>query len=185
MRVAEQNLIAENALIGVAVARQFPSISLTGNFGGESASLASLFTGPGRIWAIAVGLTEPLFDAGRLSSLADAERARYKQALASYDQTIQAAFRDVSDALNNVAQFASTEGDLQASVNSARAALRLATRRYDAGYSGYLEVLDAQRTLNISELLLIRNRQALLSADVDLMTSLGGGWTPAQATAAN
>ena len=184
VRVAEQNLIAQNALIGVAVAQQFPTISLTGNFGGQSAALSSLFSGPGRIWAAGTGLTTPIFDAGKLAALADAERARYKQALATYEQTIQTSFRDVADALNNVSQFAATETDLQASVNSAREALRLANRRYAAGYSGYLEVLDSQRTANVSELLLIRNRQALLGADVDLMTALGGGWQPAATTAA-
>jgi multidrug efflux system outer membrane protein len=157
---------------------------LTGYYGGESQALAALFTGPGRIWAIGVGLTGPIFDAGKLAALADAERARYKQTLATYDQTVQNAFRDVADALNNVAQFAATESDLQASVNSAREALRLATRRYESGYSGYLEVLDSQRTANVSELLLIRNRQSLLGAEVDLMTALGGGWQPAESTAA-
>jgi outer membrane protein, multidrug efflux system len=184
VRMAEQNLVAENALVGVAIAQRFPTISLTGYYGGESQALAALFTGPGRIWAIGVGLTGPIFDAGKLAALADAERARYKQTLATYDQAIQNAFRDVADALNNVAQFAATESDLQASVNSAREALRLANRRYASGYSGYLEVLDSQRTANVSELLLIRNRQALLGADVDLMTGLGGGWQPAESTAA-
>ena len=185
VRVAEQALIAENALVGVAIAERFPTISLTGNYGGESKALSSLFSGPGRIWAVGVGLTTPIFDAGKLAALADAERARYKQTLATYDQTIQTSFREVADALNNVAQFAATETDLQASVDSAREALRLATRRYEAGYSGYLEVLDSQRTANVSELLLIRNRQALLAADVDLMTALGGGWRPADTTAAD
>ncbi len=80
----------------------------------------------------------------------------------------------MSDALVNVEQTAATATDLQASVDAARNALRLATRRYEAGYAAYLNVLDAQRTLNITELALIRNRQALLSASVDLMKALGG-----------
>ena len=71
----------------------------------------------------------------------------------------------------------------QTSVNAAREALRLATLRYQAGYSGFLEVLDAQRTLNISELALIRTRQSLLIADVDLMKALGGGWRADQVSA--
>src|SRR6185369_10670838 len=99
---------------GVAVANQFPTISLTGFYGGESSALSSLFSGPGRIWAIGVGLTAPLFDAGRLAALADVERARYKLVVATYDQTVQNAFRDVADALNNVAQYAATETDLRA-----------------------------------------------------------------------
>jgi len=77
----------------------------------------------------------------------------------------------------NVRQTADTAGDLQASVDAAANALRLATRRYEAGYSQYLNVLDAQRQLNLSQIALIRNRQAQLAATVDLMKSLGGGWT--------
>lgn len=184
IRVAEQQLVAENALVGVAVAAQLPTISLTGNFGGQSSTLAALVSGPARIWSIGVGLTTPVFDAGKLAALADAERARYKQALAAYEQTIATSFREVADALTNVQQLSATEADLQTSVNSARETLRLATRRYEAGYSGYLEVLDAQRTLNVGELALIRNRQALLAADVDLMKALGGGWRPEQQAAA-
>jgi multidrug efflux system outer membrane protein len=183
IRVTEQQLISENALVGVAMAAQLPTFSLTGNFGGESATLAALVTGPARIWSIGVGLTTPIFDAGKLAALADAERARYRQALATYQQAIETSFREVADALTNVEQYAATEADLQVSVNAARETLRLANRRYDAGYSGYLEVLDAQRTLNASELALIRNRQSLLAADVDLMKALGGGWRTEYQTA--
>ena len=74
-------------------------------------------------------------------------------------------------------QTSAMETDLQSSVDAARDALHLSTERYESGYSAYLAVLDAQRTLNISQLALIRNRQALLSASVDLMKALGGGWT--------
>ena len=137
-----------------------------------------------RIWAIGAGFTVPLFDAGRLAALADAERARYKQTVATYNQVTQTAFREVADALTNVAQIAITEAALQASVTSAREALRLATRRYEAGYSGFLDVLDAQRATNLTELALIRNRQVLLASDVDLMKALGGGWYAAEPTAA-
>ena len=179
LRQAEQDLVAANARIGVAEAVRLPSISLTGNFGGESRELGLLLDGPSRIWSIGAGLTVPIFDAGKLAALADAERARYKQSAAVYEQATQTAFREVSDALTNVRLFAMVAYESQASVNAAREALRLATRRYEAGYSGYLEVLDAQRTLNGGELALIRNRQSLLSANVDLMKALGGGWYPA------
>ncbi|NDP41272.1 MAG: efflux transporter outer membrane subunit [Aromatoleum sp.] len=184
LRQAEQDLIAANARVGIAMAVRLPSISLTGNYGGESRALGLLLDGPSRIWSIGAGLTVPVFDAGKLAALADAERARYKQTVATYEQTTQTAFREVADALTNVRQIAATETELQASVTSAREALRLATRRYDAGYSSFLEVLDAQRTANLSQLALIRNRQALLSSDVDLMKALGGGWDAAETTAA-
>jgi outer membrane protein, multidrug efflux system len=184
LRQAEQDLIAENARVGVSVAVRLPSISLTGNYGGESRALGLLFDGPSRIWSIGAGLTVPVFDAGKLAALSDAEKARYRQTAASYQQTAQTAFREVADALSSVGQNAITEKELQASVDSAREALRLANRRYDAGYSGFLEVLDAERTANASRLALIRNRQALLSSNVDLMKALGGGWYAADVNAA-
>jgi multidrug efflux system outer membrane protein len=176
IRQAEENLVAANAEIGVAKAALLPKISLTGDFGGGSAALSSLAQSGARIWSIGFALALPIFDAGRLSAEVDATTARQKQALAGYQKSIQTAFREVSDALTNVTQTAATEIDLQASVDAARDALRLSTERYEAGYSAYLDVLDAQRSLNVSQLALIRTRQALLSASVDLMKALGGGW---------
>jgi multidrug efflux system outer membrane protein len=178
IRQAEQDLIAANAQIGVAKAQLFPTITLTGNFGGESAALVGLFTLPGRIWTLGAGLSAPIFEGGKLSALVDVQRARRQQSLANYEKTIQISFREVVDALTNVRQYAATERDAQASVDAARAALRLATIRYEAGYTRFLDVLDSQRSLNISELALIRSRQNLLSATVDLMKALGGGWEP-------
>ena len=93
------------------------------------------------------------------------------------EQAVQTAFREVSDALSNVERASSTEGDLAQRVRQAEGALRLATQRYEAGYSAYLEVLDAQRTLNDAQLALMRNRLAFLAFTVDLMSALGGGWS--------
>lgn len=183
IRQAEQDLIAANAQIGVAKAQLFPTISLTGSLGGESAALAGLFTLPGRIWAIGSGLSAPIFEGGRLTAQVDVQYARRQQSLASYQKTIQTSFREVSDALTNVRQYAAAERDAQASVDAARAALHLANVRYGVGYAQFLDVLDSQRSLNISELALIRSRQSLLSADVDFMTALGGGWQPEQQAA--
>jgi outer membrane protein, multidrug efflux system len=180
IRAAEESLVAANAQIGVAKAALLPRISLTGSFGGESDELGSLLSTGGRIWSIGFALAQPIFTAGRLTAEVDATTARQKQALATYQKSIQTAFREVADALTNVEQTAASASDLQASVKASRNALRLATRRYEAGYSNYLDVLDAQRTLNVSELALIRNQQALLSATVDLMKALGGGWQDEQ-----
>ena len=176
IRQAEENLVAANAQIGVAKAALLPKISLTGNFGGESAALSSLLQSGAGIWSIGFALAQPIFTAGRLSAEVDATTARQKQAVAGYQKSIQTAFREVSDALVNVSQTAAAEIDLQSSVVAAQDALRLSSERYEAGYSAYLSVLDAQRTLNTSQLALIRNRQALLSASVDLMKAIGGGW---------
>jgi len=94
-----------------------------------------------------------------------------------YQRAVETAFRDVSDALSNVRLAADSETDLVSRLDAARNAFRLAQRRYELGYSAYLEVLDAQRTLNDAQLAFIRNRQAYLSYTVDLMNSLGGGWS--------
>ena len=176
MRQAEQDLVAANAEIGVAKAQLFPTISLTGEFGSESAALAALFTVPGRIWAVGTGLTTPIFQGGRLIAQVDVQTARRRESLASYVKTIQTSFREVSDALTNVRQYAASERDARDSVDAAREALRLANIRYESGYAQFLDVLDALRSLNTSEIALIRSRQNLLAADVDLMTALGGGW---------
>jgi multidrug efflux system outer membrane protein len=180
IRQAEQDLVAANAQIGVAKAMLFPTITLTGNFGGESAALAGLFTLPGRIWALGAGISAPIFEGGRLVAQVDVQYALRAQSLANYQKTIQTSFREVSDALTNVRQYAATERDARDSADAARAALRLANIRYEAGYTPFLDVLDSQRSLNVSELAFIRSRQNLLAADVDLMTALGGGWQPEQ-----
>ena len=183
IRQAEQDLVAANAQIGVAKAMLFPTITLTGDFGGQSAALAGLFTLPGRIWALGAGISAPIFEGGQLVAQVDVQYALRAQSLANYQKTIQTSFREVSDALSNVRQYAATERDARQSADAARAALRLANIRYEAGYTPFLDVLDSQRSLNVSELALIRSRQNLLAADVDLMTALGGGWQPEQQAA--
>ena len=184
IRLAEENLVAANANIGVAKAALLPRISLTGMFGAESQDLQALANTGGRIWSIGFALSLPIFTAGRLSAEVDATTARDRQAIAIYQKTIQTAFREVADALVNVEQTGATAADLQASVDAAANALRLATRRYEVGYSPYINVLDAQRSLNLSQLALIRNRQNQLASAVDLMKALGGGWKDPEPLAA-
>ena len=179
IRVAEQNLISANAQIGVAKAALFPTISLTGAYGGHSSALDTLFNSGARIWSAGFGLALPIFDAGRNAAKLDQTEARQKQSLASYQNTIETAFREVSDAISNVRQSGAAEADLQVRLDAAKKSLALATIRYDSGYVGYLDVLDAQRTANEAELALVRNRQSRLAYTVDFMKSLGGGWVPA------
>jgi len=177
IRQAEETLVAANAQIGVARAALFPTVSLTASGGVQSAKIADLVGGPGAvIWSLGFGLTQPIFDAGRRSARVDQARARREQALAGYQKAIETGFREVSDALVNVQQSAASEAELEARMQAARNALDLSTARYQAGYSPYLEVLDAQRTANDAELAYVRNRQARLAFSVDLMKALGGGW---------
>ncbi len=178
---AEQALVSANAQIGVARAAMLPTISLTGADGWETKALSSLIQGSSAIWSLGLALTFPVFDAGRYAARTDAAVARQQQAIAAYQKSIETGFREVADALSNAQQSASAEEDYRTRLESARKTLRLAKLRYDAGYSAYLEVLDAQRTANDAELAFVRNRQSRLTASVDLMKALGGGWTPEMA----
>lgn len=177
IRQAEQTLIASNAQIGVARAAMFPTISLTASAGVQSAQFADLVAGPGaKIWSLGAALAGPIFDEGRREARVDQARARRSQALAGYQKAIETGFREVSDALVNVQQTGESEAELKARLDAARNALDLSTLRYQAGYSPYLEVLDAQRTANDAELAFVRNRQSRLAFSVDLIKALGGGW---------
>jgi multidrug efflux system outer membrane protein len=178
VRQAEAQLMSANAQIGVARAAQLPTFSLTGALGSQSRELSTLFTSSAGIFSIGLGVVGPIIDGGRYAARTEQAEARARQATASYEKTVQTGFREVSDALSNVGLAADAEKDLSDRVELARNTLRLATMRYDAGYSAYLEVLDAQRTLNDAQLALVRNRQAYLAYTVDLMNALGGGWTP-------
>lgn len=177
VREAEAQLVSANALIGVARAAQFPKFSLTGALGAQSQALSNLFSAGAGIWSFGLGVVAPVIDSGRYAARTQQAEARARQAAAAYEKAAQTAFREVADGLSNVRLAAEAEQDLRDRVERARNTLRLATLRYESGYSAYLEVLDAQRTLNDAQLALVRNRQSYLAHTVDLMKALGGGWT--------
>lgn len=176
IRQAEEKLVAANARIGVAKAAYFPTIGLTGLYGGESAALADLFTGNANIWTAAIGLSMPIFDAGRTGARVDQATAMQQESLANYRKTVQIAFREVSDAIVNLQEYADEETAFSAQVTASKRALDLAQARYESGYSGYSDLLDTQRTLNTAQLLFLASRQYRLAAAVDLFKALGGGW---------
>jgi multidrug efflux system outer membrane protein len=176
VRQAEEKLVAANARIGIAKAAYFPSIGLTGLYGGESAALANLFTGNANIWTAAIGLSMPIFDAGRTGARVDQATATQQESLAIYRKTVQTAFREVSDAIVNLQEYADEEAAFSAQVTASKRALDLAQARYESGYSGYMDLLDTQRTLNTAQLLFLASRQYRLAAAVDLFKALGGGW---------
>ncbi|MCB5187640.1 efflux transporter outer membrane subunit [Methylobacillus caricis] len=180
IRQAEQDLISQNAQIGVAKAALFPSISLTANYGGESADLNRIFESPSRIWALGLGLNLPIFNAGRLSARVDQATAQQKQVLATYQSSVQTAFKEVKDALVTVRQSREREDALNFSQEAAKKALDVSENRYKSGYSAYLDVLDSQRVYNDAALAFIQSRQARLTATVDLFKALGGGWKTAE-----
>jgi multidrug efflux system outer membrane protein len=176
IRASEQQLAAANAQIGVAKAALFPTITLTGALGSQSAAFSDLLSSGTSIWTLAFAATLPVFDAGRRQAVVGQAEARRTQALVAYQKAIEGGFREVSDALVSYEQASASEADLTERLAAARAALKLSGERYQSGYSPYLEVLDAQRTANDAELAFVRNRQARLAYSVDLMKALGGGW---------
>ncbi len=174
---AEQRLRAANARIGVARAQFFPQISLTGYLGSEAGSLSDLFSGPAGIWRIAGGLTQPIFQGGRLFAEAEAVEARQRQAVAQYQKTIQNAFREVRDAISAQARAREIYDAEGARVEAQREALKLATARYQAGLVNLLVPIDAERRLLEAELNRIDALRRQRAAVADLMRALGGGWT--------
>jgi multidrug efflux system outer membrane protein len=176
LRQAEASLASATALIGVTKAQEYPTFSLTGFLGGQAADLQDVVSAGGRIWSVGASVVWPVLDAGRYRARTREAEARAEQAAAAYEKAVQGAWREVSDALETLRAAAESQADVDARLAAARDALRITRIRYEAGYSAYLEVLDAQRTLNAAELASIQNRQARLAASVDLMKSLGGGW---------
>lgn len=145
-------------------------------FGVESVSLSNLFTGPSRVWNVGPTMTVPLFTAGRISSTVKAQEARQQQAVATYQQTIQQAFREVEDALVFHRKVREMRTARERRVAELQRALFLANLRYERGLSTYLDVLDAERQLFGAELELAGTTRDQLTAVVQVYKALGGGW---------
>ena len=175
---AEQQLIAANADIGQAKAAYYPTIKLTASVGYESRQLSELFNPSSLFWNLASGLTQPLFRAGSIDAVVAGANARKAQATALYAQAVQSAFKDVHDALNNIAANEALVTVADKRIKALREVLRLANLRYTNGYSSYLEVLNAQRDLSQAESSVIDAKRAQLSGVVALYKAVGGGWAP-------
>jgi outer membrane protein, multidrug efflux system len=176
IREAEAQLMAMNAQIGVAKAAYFPSISLTGEGGVESIALTSLFTGPAGMWSFAGQLVQPLYAGGSLKGGVRLAQAQQQQAVLMYQQTIQQAFREVSDALIAYAKDQEFRKQQELLTNSAQDASRLSDLRYRGGASSYLEVIDANTRYYSAELTLAQAQLNEMLDYVELYRALGGGW---------
>jgi len=176
IRSAEANLIAANAQIGVARAAYFPDIALTASAGYESPKLTDLFQGPAGIWNMAAQLTQPIFQGGRLKNNVRYTEAQRDQMVLTYQQTIQGAFRDVSNSLIAYRKNQETRAEQEHLVESARDAARLSEVRFKAGTTDYLEVLTNETNAFSAELALAQAQGNELIALVQLYQALGGGW---------
>ncbi len=176
IREAEQQVVASNAEIGVAIGNFLPRIGLTALWGGSSDNLSDLATGNANVWSVAAEFSGPIFRAGMLWAEYQARVAIWEQAKANYEQTSLRAFSEVSTAL--VAR------DLLRDERVARAeqskqlneSVRLSLVRYNQGLASYFEVLQAQQDLYPALFQLAQTRMAELISVIDLYRALGGGW---------
>jgi outer membrane protein, multidrug efflux system len=176
LRAAEENLVAQQALVSAAKKAYFPRISLTGLLGFQSNQLSSLFTGPSRAWTFIPQLTQPIFTGGRLKSDVKFARAQRELAVIQYQQTVQSAFREVSDALIQYQKFKEIHVQQRLLVDTLRDRSQLAYLRYRGGVDSLLNALDADRELFNAELDLTQTKRNELLSLVQLYKALGGGW---------
>ena len=179
IREAEQMLVAANAEIGVAKAQFFPQISLTGSGGGSfgrSSVFSSLMSSQTSIWSYGAQVSQPIFTGGALRGNLHLAESQHAQALIAYQQAIQHAFGDVSDALIGYQKFHEVRIRQEELVEDLQESVRLSIMRYQGGTATYLEVLDGQRSLFAAELTLAAARGNEYQSLVQLYRALGGGW---------
>jgi len=173
---SEQQLVAANARIGVAKAAYFPQITLTAIGGYQSPALTSLFTGPAGLWNFGGQLVQPIFTGGRIRSNVRLTEAQQQEAVLVYQQSIQQAFREVSDSLVAYRKNQEFRAQQELLTNSAQDATRLSDQRYRGGVTSYLEVLDSDTRYFDAQLGLAQARLNERLALVQLYNALGGGW---------
>lgn len=175
VRQAEAQMVAANAEIGVQRANYFPTIGLSGNFGGSSIDLAQLASS-GVIWMLGGVASGPIYTGGRLKAQVRAAYAARDQAELIWQQTLTSAFGEVSTALNAHQKYAESLKEETRSVNAYRESVRLSTIRYDSGFASYFEILDAQLQLYPAETTRVALELARKTSLVNVYRSLGGGW---------
>jgi multidrug efflux system outer membrane protein len=177
--MAEQDLAAATANIGVAEAERFPAVSLTGNVGVSALQLTGFAAqGPFGAFGALGSISAPLLNATALGYQVKATEAKMRQALAAYQRTILLAFQDVENALIAVQKGREKRVAQEQQVEALQSALSFAMQRYQGGRASYLDVLTAQRNLFTAELARADTRRAQLTSMVHLYKALGGGWSP-------
>jgi outer membrane protein, multidrug efflux system len=177
IKLAEQELVAANAQVGVAKSLMFPSLSLTGSGGYQNFSLSdSTLKFAGGIYGTGGGLLFPLFNAKGLWSNYKASKAQREAAILSYQKAVQSAFTDVADSLVGYQKAREYRAQRELFVNNLRNQLRLANMRYRGGVSSYMEVLDTEREAMDAEMSYAQSHLAELDSVIRLYKSLGGGW---------
>ena len=177
---AERRVAEANADVGVTRAAFYPSLTLGATGGFESTSLASWFTWPARFFSLGPTLSQTLFDKGRRKAATEAARAQYDATVANYRQTVLTAFQEVEDNLASLRILSSELEQQNAAVASAQRTLSLSTERYKSGIDSYLNVITAQTTLLNYQRTAVNLQMQQMTASVELIKALGGGWDESQ-----
>ena len=177
---AERQVAAANEQIGIAMAAFYPNLTLTGDAGLASSSLARWLTLPSRFWSVGPQLAATLFDAGRRRAIVAEQRAAYDATVAAYRQTVLTAMQQVEDNLAALRILSAEAEIVQRTVQSAARALEISSAQYRAGTASYLTVITSQATLLTAEVTRVTLLTRRLTASVLLIEALGGGWNASQ-----
>jgi multidrug efflux pump len=173
---AERSMAQANALIGVQQAAFYPSLNLSGSGGAQSSTLAQLASAPALFWTIGASAAETLFDAGLRSATVAQYTANYNADVAAYRQTVLTALQQVEDAIATLRVGSQQIIRQAAAVAAAQRYLDIATARYQTGLDPYLNVITAEATLLSDQQVLVTERVSEITAAVQLIQALGGGW---------
>lgn len=178
---AAERLMAEaNALIGVETAAYYPTLTLSATGGWEASAVKNLFTVPARFWSLGASASETIFDGGLRKSTLRQYTAQFNADVASYRQTVLTAFQQVEDYIATVRIVSQEIGRQRAAVAAAQNYLDIATSRYQTGMDPYLNVITAETTLLTDQQTEVTLRVNEMTAAVQLIQALGGGWDTAQ-----
>jgi NodT family efflux transporter outer membrane factor (OMF) lipoprotein len=180
----ERRVAEANAQIGVARAAYFPTVTLGGSGGYQSASLANFISAPNLAWSVGASLAQTIFDAGKRKAVTEQAWATYQGNVATYRQTVLSAFQDVEDNLSTLRILSQEIRQQDAAVASSQRYLNLANDRYRLGIDSYLNVIVAQTTLLNNQRTAMNLRTEQMTSSVQLIKAVGGGWNVSQRTAA-
>jgi len=177
---AERRVAEANARIGVAKAAYYPTVTLSASAGFQSIAVSSLLNWSSRVWSVGAGMAETIFDAGLRKATVEQFRADYDSTVAKYRQTVLSAFQQVEDQLATLRILAQQVEQQDAAVKSSERYLNLATERYKLGIDSYLNVMTAQTTYLVNRQTLVNLRAQEMTASVQLVEAVGGGWNVSQ-----
>lgn len=176
IRVAERQLAAATAQIGVATADLFPKFSLTGDVGLQSVSASDWFTAGSRFWSAGPTVQWRIFDAGRIRANIRIKNAKQEQALASFEKSVLTSFEDVENALVAYAKEQTRNVSLEEAVKRSRNSLQISSQRYVNGLTSFIDVIDAERSLYQTQDNLVQSDRTVSQDLIALYKALGGGW---------